>query len=115
MVFSSGRFSRPTAAVEGTGLPILQPPISYCENVSVHLSEHVSRLYEELWDVYLVFVMLLFCRSNVLFHMMSFVQFPVILSKIIQQHGTYRFDEFKQACFLAHVMKLAISCCLFFS
>jgi hypothetical protein len=29
--------------------------------------------------------------------MMSFVQFPVILSKIIQQHGTYRFDEFKQA------------------
>jgi hypothetical protein len=35
-------------------------------------------------------------RSNVLFHMMSFIQFPVILSKIIQQHGTYRFDEFKQ-------------------
>ena len=29
--------------------------------------------------------------------MMSFVQFPVILTKIIQQHGTYRFDEFKQA------------------
>ena len=28
---------------------------------------------------------------------MSFVQFPVILTKIIQQHGTYRFDEFKQA------------------
>jgi len=28
--------------------------------------------------------------------MMSFVQFPVILTKIIQQHGTYRFDEFKQ-------------------
>jgi hypothetical protein len=52
--------------------------------------------------------MLVVYRSNVLFHMMSFVQFPVILSKIIQQHGTYRFDEFKQAMHNARVLKHSI-------
>jgi len=44
-------------------------------------------------------------RSTFLFHMMSFVQFPVILSKIIQQHGTYRFDEFKQATHRARIVE----------